>query len=127
MVDGGKHNEYKARLLNTKYKQYTMYFCNRTSSDVKYRQFTRKFSEISHNIKSLEVHRRKTGDFTVSKQVWSNLSFEDKYAHLLMNCDGCMKKANYRKVLAKLSMRDKNLQQKTAKSGLYWDGVVFTG
>ena len=44
-----------------------------------------------------------------------------------MNCDGCMKKANYKKVLAKLSMRDKNLQQKTAKNGLYWDGVVFTG
>ena len=37
-----------------------------------------------------------------------------------MNCDGCMKKVNYRKVLAKLSMRDKNLQQKLQK-------VVFTG
>ena len=44
-----------------------------------------------------------------------------------MNCDGCMKKANYRKFLAKLSMGDKNLQQKAAKSGLYWDGAVFAG
>ena len=41
-----------------------------------------------------------------------------------MNCDGCMKKTNYRKALAKFPIRDKKLQQKAAKSGLYRDGVL---
>ena len=41
-----------------------------------------------------------------------------------MNCDGCMKKANYRKALAKFPIRDKKLQQKAAKSGLYRDEVL---
>ena len=41
-----------------------------------------------------------------------------------MNCDGCMKKTNYRKALAKFRIRDKRLQQKAAKSGLYWDGIL---
>ena len=41
-----------------------------------------------------------------------------------MNCDGCMKKTNYRKALAKFLIRDKKLQQKAAKSGLYRDGVL---
>ena len=41
-----------------------------------------------------------------------------------MNCDGCMKKTNYRKALAKLTIRDKKLQQKATKSGLYRDGVL---
>ena len=50
----GKYNEYKARLLNTKYNEYTTYFCNRTSFNVEYKQFTRNFSEITDNIKNLE-------------------------------------------------------------------------
>ena len=41
-----------------------------------------------------------------------------------MNCDGCMKKTNYRKALAKFPIRDKKLQQKAANSGLYRDGVL---
>ena len=61
---------------------------------------------------------------TFSKIVWSDLSFEDKCSHSLMNCDGCMKKANYRKVLVKFPIRDKKLQQKAAKSGLYRGGVL---
>ena len=40
-----------------------------------------------------------------------------------MNCDNCMEKTNYRKVLAKIPIQDKKLQQKAAKSGLYRDGV----
>ena len=60
---------------------------------------------------------------TFSKAVWSDLSFEDKCAHSLMNCDNCMEKTNYRKVLAKFPIQDKKLQQKAAKSGLYRDGV----
>ena len=41
-----------------------------------------------------------------------------------MHCDDCMKKTNYRKVLAKFPIRDKKLQQKAAKSGIYRDGVL---
>ena len=40
-----------------------------------------------------------------------------------MNCDGCMKKTNYRKVLPKFPMRDKKLQQEDA-GGLYLDEVL---
>ena len=43
VVDGEKHNEYKARLLKTKYIEYTTYFCNITSFNIGYRQFTRNF------------------------------------------------------------------------------------
>ena len=34
VVDGEKHNEYKARLLKTKYNEYTTYFCNIPSFNV---------------------------------------------------------------------------------------------
>ena len=44
-----------------------------------------------------------------SKTVWSDLSFEGKCADSLMNCDNCMKKTNYRKVLAKFPIQDKKL------------------
>ena len=126
VVDGEKHNEYKARLLKTKYNEYTTYFCNIPSFNVEYRQFTRNFPKITDNIKSLEKRYKDVKKEilqTFSKTVWSDLSFEDKCAHSLMHCDDCMKKANYRKVLAKFPIRDKKLQQK-AKSGLYRDGVL---
>ena len=40
-----------------------------------------------------------------------------------MNCDGCTKKTNHRKVLPKFPMRDKKLQQEDT-GGLYLDGVL---
>ena len=58
VVDGEKHNEYKARLLKTKYNKYTTYFCDITSFNVEYRQFTRNFPKITDNIKSLEKRYR---------------------------------------------------------------------
>ena len=64
--------------------------------------------------------RGKTGDFTVSKPVWSNLSFEDKCAHLLMNCNACMKKANYEKSLQSSRCETKICNKKLQKA-------VFTG
>ena len=117
--------------MKTKYNEYTTYFCNVTSFNVEYRQSTRNFqfshSKITDNIKCLkkrysDVKKEILGTF--SEAVWIDFSFEDKCAHSLMNCDDCMKKTNYRKVLAKFPIRDKKLQQKAAKSGLYRDGVL---
>ena len=110
--DGEKHKEYKARLLKTKYNKYATYFCNVTSFNVECRQFIRNFPKITDNIKSFEKRYRDV------KTVWSDFSFEDKCAHSMMRCDGCMKKLNYRKFLAKFPIRDKKLQQKAAKRGL---------
>ena len=127
VVDGEKHKEYKTRLLKTKYNEYTTYFCNIPSFNVEYRQFTRNFPKITDNIKSLEKRYKDVKKEileTFSKTVWSDISFEDKCAHSLMHCDDCMKKTNYRKVLAKFPIRDKKLQQKAIKSGLYRDGVL---
>ena len=127
VVDREKCNEWKARLLKTKYNEYTTYFCNITSFNVEYRQFTRNFTKITDNIKSLEKGYKEVKKEileTFSKTVWSDLSFEDKCAHSLMNCNGCMKKANYRKALTKFPIPDEKLQQKAAKSGLYRDGVL---
>ena len=127
VVDGEKRNEYMAKLLKTKYNEYTTYFCNITSFNVECRQFTRNFPKITDNIKSLEKRYRDVKKKileTFSKAVWSDLSFEDKCAHSLMHCDDCMKKTNYRKVIAKFPIRDKRLQQKAAESGLYRDGVL---
>ena len=108
VVDGEKHNEYKARLLKTKYNEYATYFCNIPSFYVEYRQFTRNLPKITDNIKSLEKRYRDAKKEileTFSKSVWSDLSFEDKCAHSLMHCDDCMKKTNYRKVPAKFLIR----------------------
>ena len=127
VVDGEKHNEYRARLLKTKNDEYTTYFCNIPSFNVEYRQFTCNFPKITDNIKSLEkMYKDVKKEIleTFSKTVWSDLSFEDKCTHSLMHCDDCTKKTNYRKVLAKFPIRDKKLQQKAAKSGLYRDGVL---
>ena len=127
MVDGEKNNEYKTRLLKTKYNEYTTQFCNITSFNIEYRQFTRNFTKITENIKTLEEKCREVKKEileTFSKTVRSDLSFEDKCGHSLMNCDGCMKKTNYRKALANLPIRDKKLQQKATKSGLYRDGEL---
>ena len=127
VVDWERHNEYKARLLKTKHNKYTTYFCDITSFNIEHRQFTRNFSKITDNIKSLEERYREVKKEILelfSKTVWSDLSFEDKCTHSLMNCDGCMKKTNYRKALAKFPIRDKKLQQKAANSGLYRDGVL---
>ena len=64
VVDGEKHNEYKARLLKTKYNKYTTYFCDITSFNVEYRQFTRNFPKITDNIKPRkEIQRSKKGHF----------------------------------------------------------------
>ena len=41
-----------------------------------------------------------------------------------MKCGGYIKKTNYRKALVKFPIREKKLQQKAAKSGLYRDGVL---
>ena len=41
-----------------------------------------------------------------------------------MKCGGCIKKTNYRKALVKFPIREKKLQQKATKSGLYRDGVL---
>ena len=118
VADGEKHNEYKAN---------TTYFCNMASFNIEYKQFTPNFSKITDNIKSFEKRYRDVKNIileTFSKAVWSDLSFEDKCTHSLMNCDGCMKKTNYRNVLAKFPTRDKKLQQKAAKRGLYRDRVL---
>ena len=109
VVDGEKHKEYKTRLLKTKYNKYTTYFCNVTSFNS---------PRITDNIKSFEKRYRDV------KTVWSDFSFEGKCAHSMMRCDGCMKKLNYRKFLAKFPIRDKKLQQKAAKRGLCRDGVL---
>ena len=104
VVDGEKHKEYKTRLLKTKYNKYTTYFCNVTSFN---------FPRITDNIKSFEKRYRdlkKEILETCSKTAWSDLSFEDKCPYSLIRCDGCMKKLNYRKVLAKFPIRDKKLQ-----------------
>ena len=125
--DGEKHKEYKARLLKTKYNKYATYFCNVTSFNVEYRPFIRNFPKITDNIKSFEKRYRDVKKEILeafSKTVWSDFSFEDKCAHSLMRCDGCMKKLNYRKFLAKFPIRDKKLQQKAAKRGLCRDGVL---
>ena len=108
----------------TKYNEYRTYFCNTASFNVEYRLFTRNFPKIPDNIKNLEKRYRQVKKEilkTFSKTVRSDLSFEDKCAHSIMNCDGCMKKTNYRKALANFPIRDKKLQQKAAKGGNYRD------
>ena len=106
--------------MKTKYNEYKTYFCNITSFNIEYRQFTCNFPKIT-DIKNLERRYRDAKKEILqkfSKTVWSDLSFEDKCTHSLMNCDDCMKKTNYRKVLAKFLIQDKKLQQKAAQSGL---------
>ena len=99
------------------------HICNRTTFNVEYRQLAPNFPEVTDKIKSLEkryIDVKQEILQTFSKIVWSNLSFEDKCAHLLMNWDGCMKKTNYRKVLTKFSIRHKSCNKKLQK-------VVFIG
>ena len=127
VVDGKKLNEYKVRLSKTKYNEYITYFCNISSFNIEYRQFTSNFPKITDNIKSLEKRYRDVKKEilqTFSKTIGSDLSFGDKCAYSLTNCDGCMKKTNYRKVLAKFPTRDKKMQQIAAEKGLYRDGVL---
>ena len=93
VVDGKKLNEYKVRLSKTKYNEYTTYFCNISSFNIEYRQFTSNFPKITDNIKSLEKRYRDVKKEilqTFSKTIGSDLSFGDKCAYSLTNCDGCM-------------------------------------
>ena len=106
--------------------------CIRTTFNVEYRRLARNFPEVTDNIKSLEqryidVKQEILQIFQKQVGVIFFLKLFFKCTHLSTNCDGCMKKTNYSKVLAKFSIRHKKVQRKTTKSGLYRDGVVFTG
>lgn len=86
--------------MKTKYNEYATYCYNGTNFNVEYRQFNRNFPEITDKAGNVKQETLQT----FSKTAWSNPSFEDKCAHLLVNCDGCMKKINYRKVIAEFSI-----------------------